>query len=451
MNKTRRHAAARAARALALALPSLLPGWAGAQQDTGADALPDWDARFQSTYVWQRKPALRSPYAGEHSLHAERERSHSFTATAALGWRAWRGGELWLNPEVAAGVPLSELTGLGGFTNGEMARSSGPNPRIYRARLFLRQTVDLGGEADSVEGGVNQLPLATTRRRLSFMVGNYAVTDLFDANAYSHDPRTQFLNWSLVTHGAWDFAADARGYTWGAAVEARDGVWALRAGRFAQPKEPNGQALDGRLSAHYGDQIELEHGHEWAGQPGALRLLAFRNRARMARYDDALALARAGGTVPDLAAARDGEQTKRGLGLALEQQLHPDVGLFARASASDGATETYAFTEIDRSLSAGVLVRGTSWGRGQDRLGLALAHNGLSAAHRDYLAAGGLGFFLGDGRLRYGTERVLEAFYNLQLAPRATLGLDWQRIANPGYNADRGPARFVGLRLHLEL
>jgi carbohydrate-selective porin OprB len=298
---------------------------------------------------------------------------------------------------------------------------------------------------------VNQFALATTQRRLTFILGNLSTWDLFDANAYSHDPRTQFLNWALVSHGAWDSAADARGYTWGGAMELRDGDWALRAGRFAQPKESNGPTLDGRLGKHYGDQVELEHDHEWAGQPGALRLLAFRNRARMARYDDALALGAATASVPDLNAVRGGEQTKRGWGLGLEQQLHPDIGFFARASASDGATEAYAFTEIDRSLSAGVLLRGSAWGRGQDTLGLAFARNGLSAAHRDYLAAGGLGYFLGDGQLRYRAERVFETFYNVQLLPQATLGLDWQHIAHPGYNADRGPARFVGLRLHMEL
>lgn len=437
--------------ALLAALPTTL-AFAQAQPPAGdGDDAASWDARFQSTYVWQHKSAMRSPYAGPHSLSAERERSHSFTATAALGWQPRPGTELWLNPEVAAGVPLSNLTGLGGFTNGEMARSSGPDPKLYRARLFLRQTLDLGGEADAVEAGMNQFALRTTQRRLSVMAGNFAVTDLFDANAYSHDPRTQFLNWSLVTHGAWDFAADARGYTWGAAVEARDGDWALRAGRFLQPREPNGQALDRRIGVHYGDQIELQHDHEWASQPGALRLLAFRNRARMARYEDALALSAATGSVPDLNAVRDGERIKHGWGLALEQQLHPDLGFFARASASDGATETYAFTEIDRSLSAGLLLRGSAWNRGQDTLGLALARNGLSGPHRGYLAAGGLGFFLGDGQLRYGAERVAEVFYNLQLMPQATLGLDWQHIANPGYNADRGPARFIGLRLHLEL
>jgi hypothetical protein len=254
-----------------------------------------------------------------------------------------------------------------------------------------------------------------------------------------------------MTHGAWDFAADARGYTWGAAAEWFDGPWVLRAGRFIQPKQPNEQDLDPRIGVHYGDQLELEHAHDWAGQPGVLRLLAFRNRARMARYADALALGAATGTAPDLAAARLGDQTKVGLGVSLEQQLRPDVGLFARASAADGRTETYAFTEIDRSHSAGLQLRGSAWGRGQDTLGLALARNGLSSPHRDYLAAGGLGFFLGDGRLRYRVERVVEAFYNLQLLPQATLGLDWQHIAHPGYNADRGPARFLGLRLHLEL
>ncbi|HQQ71528.1 MAG TPA: carbohydrate porin, partial [Alicycliphilus sp.] len=217
-----------------------------------------------------------------------------------------------------------------------------------------------------------------------------------------------------------------------------------------QPTLPNEQPLDLRILQHYGDQIEIEHAHTLGEQPGKLRLLAFRNRARMSRYQDALDLAARTGGVPSIDAVRNGVQVKRGFGLNLEQALSRDVGLFARASWADGKTEIYAFTEIDRSLSGGLLVQGGSWGRAQDSLGLALARNGLSRVHRSYLAAGGMGFFIGDGRLNYRAEQVYEAFYNLQLAKAAWLTLDWQHIRNPAYNADRGPVNVVSARLHTE-
>ena len=281
-------------------------------------------------------------------------------------------------------------------------------------------------------------------------VGNLSVADLFDDNSYSHDPRTQFLNWSLISMGAYDFAADARGYTSGVALEWFHDDWAVRAGRFALPLEPNQQALDVQLFKRFGDQIEVEHGHALGGLPGKLRLLVFRDRARMARFDDAVALARPVGGVPDINLVRDRVQDKWGYGLGLEQAVARHVGLFARWSKADGQTEPYAFTEIDRSLSGGVLIDGAAWGRAGDSLGLGGAYNELSLARRRYLAAGGISFFIGDGALRYRPEQVFEAFYNLQVVKGVTLSLNGQRIVNPAYNADRGPVNFLATRLHLE-
>lgn len=429
--------------ALAAALLSTTAAHAEAGDET-------WNAKFQATYVWQLKKPFGAAYSGANSLSTEREKSYSFTATAMLGWRPWVGTELYLNPEAAQGVPLSGLTGLGGFSNGEMARSSGPRLKLYQARLFLRQTWGLGGEKAANESAANQLGGDLDQRRVVLTAGNLSVLDLFDGNAYNHDPRTQFLNWSLMTHGAYDYAADARGYSWGAALEWFHDDWAVRAGRFIQPKEPNQQALDSHFWRHYGDQVEIEHAHLLGGQPGKLRLLLFRNRARMARFQDALDLAARMGGVPSLDAARTADQTKQGWGLNLEQGLTDSLGLFARASWADGKTETYAFTEIDRSMSAGLLLKGSAWGRGQDNLGLAVATNGLSAPRRNYLAAGGLSFFIGDGRLNYRRETVVEAFYNLSLTKAASVSLDWQRIRNPAYNADRGPVDLLALRLHTE-
>ncbi len=409
-----------------------------------------WNAKFQATYVWQGKRPFSAAYSGRNSLTVDDEDSYSFTATAALGFRPWKGGQLYVNPEAAQGVPLSGLTGLGGFTNGEIARTAGPTLKLYRARLFLRQTWGMGGEQQVVESDANQLAGVVDQRRWVLTAGNLSVIDIFDDNAYNHDPRTQFLNWSLFTHGAYDFAADARGYSWGVALEWYRDAWAVRAGRFIQPRQPNQQQLDRDIFQHYGDQIELEHAHAIGDQPGKLRVLLFRNRAKMSRFQDALDLAAQTGGTPDINAVRTGEQSKHGFGLNVEQAVSSDIGLFARASWADGRTETYAFTEIDRSLSGGVLIKGSAWKRGQDNVGIAVARNGLSQVRRNYLAAGGFGFFIGDGRLNYRPEAILEVFYNARLAKAAWVTLDWQHILNPAYNADRGPVDVASVRLHTE-
>ncbi len=413
-------------------------------------ATEDWNAKFQSTYVWQKNAAFNSPYSSVNSLSSDAHKSYSFTATAALGIRLWQSGELYLNPEVAQGVAFSNLTGLGGFTNGELARTSGPHLTLYRARAFLRQTWGLGGGLEDMESGANQLASSVDKNRVVLTIGNLSVLDIFDNNNYSHDPRSQFLNWAIMTYGAYDYAADARGYSWGAALEYRRDNWAVRAGRFIQPKEPNQQALDPNILQHYGDQIEVEHAHEIDGRPGKLKLLVFHSHVKMSRYQDALNLSALTATTPDINQVRFSDQDKYGIGLNLEQEINSDIGMFARAMWADGKTETYAFTEIDQSFSGGILIKGSRWQRADDTVGLAFAINGLSNLHRQYLAAGGLGFFLGDGQLNYKSENILEAFYSIKLNKYAWLTLDLQHIQHPAYNADRGPVNFGGVRLHTE-
>ncbi|MGE5468739.1 MAG: carbohydrate porin [Ignavibacteria bacterium] len=419
---------------------------------------PALEAHFQTTYVWQRKPAFAARYSGENSLVTAREpRSYTLTATGYVGGRPWDGGEIWFNPEAVSSQSLSGLHGLGGFTNGENEKGGGPNPTAYRARLFMRHTWSMGGGTDDVAPAPNRLGGSADRNRVVLTAGNLSVTDIFDANAYSHDPRTQFLNWTIMTSGAYDFAADTRGYTWGAAVEWYQGVWAVRAGRFEQPIDSNGFALDSRIFRHYGDQLELEHSHEIGGRPGKLRLLAFRNHARMGSFQEALDAWRAGGSigVPSVAVVRR-DQAKLGFGVNAEQALGAEVGVFFRASRNDGRTESYAFTEVERSVSGGIEIKGGAWQRPDDAVGFAFVQNGLASAHRAYLAAGGLGAFIGDGppppgtSFRYANEQIVEAYYSLQLAKGLSASLDWQRARNPAYNADRGPVSFVGARLHFE-
>ena len=408
-----------------------------------------WNASFQTTYIWQTKPSFSASYSGINSLRSEHEKSYSFSATATLGWRAWQGGELYFDPELVQGVPLSNLTGLGGMTNGEQQKTGGPNPTLYRARLFLRQTWNLDGEKEAVESGANQLAGMVDKRRIVVTTGNLAVMDLFDNSAVAHDARTQFFNWALTTHGAYDFAADARGYTWGAALEYFYDDWVVRGGRFMQPAESNGLPLDKKIFTHYGDQIELERAHTINGQPGKLRLLAFRNKANMGQFRDALLEAAINGGTPDVGKVRR-ENIKYGFGFNLEQNLTPEINVFTRASWNDGVSETYAFTEIERSFSSGAAVKGILWGRHADMVGVAFVRNGLSRVHQEYLAAGGHGAFIGDGQLTYRPETIVEAYYSANVAKSTWITLDLQHIANPAYNADRGPVKVASIRLHTE-
>ena len=407
------------------------------------------DAKLQATYIWQQKRAFDARYSGPRSLTPEQERSYSFSATGYFGLRLAPSTELYFNPELVQGVPLSNLTGLGGMTNGEIQKTAGPNPTLYRARFFLRQTWGLTEDREAVESAFNQLAGARAKRRVVLTVGNLAVTDLFDNNAFSHDARTQFLNWALLTYGAYDFAADSRGYSWGAALEYFSGDWAFRAGRFLVPRESNGLQLDHRIFRHYGDQIEIERRYQLFEQRGRARALAFRNVAVMGNFRDALRAAEGTGAPPDVANVRR-RQAKVGYGVSVEQNASDDVGVFLRASRSDDASETYAYAEIGRSLSGGVSINGNRWGRERDAVGLALVRNGLSRAHRDYLAPGGLGFFAGDGRLNYRAEQIVEFYYAYSLLKSATLSFDVQRIHNPAYNADRGPVTVIGARVHAE-
>jgi len=442
--------------ALGLALFMLVPAAPAEElrtlpsaQRAVAPGIESTNAYFQATYIWQSHAPMRALYTGPNSLSPNHEKGYSLSATAYFGLRPWSGAELYFNPELIQAVSLSNLTGLGGLSNGENQKTAGSTPTIYRARLYARQTWGLGGGTDRVESSANQLGGPVDKRRLVLTAGNLSVIDLFDANSYSHDPRTQFLNWAQMTHGAFDFAADARGYSWGAALEYYRDDWAIRFGRFLQPFQSNGLQLDYRIAGHHGDQVELEHAHEILGQPGKIRLLGFRNVARMGGFRDALDFAAVNGGTPDVAKVRK-DQVKYGFGVDLEQKLNDDVGLLARASWNNGAVETYAFTEIERSVTGGVNVKGSRWGRPDDNVFLGVIRNGLSAAHRDYLASGGLGFFIGDGRIDYRPEAIFEAAYVAKAFKGAWVTLDFQRIRNPAYNADRGPVTIAGARLHFE-
>ncbi|GAC1532848.1 MAG: hypothetical protein NVS2B4_13000 [Ramlibacter sp.] len=377
----------------------------------------------QATWIRQLKPSFQALYTGAHSLQPQREWSYSFTTTLDLGARLWRGAQIHLDREGAEGVPLSQ------------------------------QRVDVDGATERIEPAFNQVGGNAGSRRWTFTVGTTSLLDYFDPNPYAKDARAQFTNWAFLTHGAWDYPADARGYTSGAMAEYTQPAWAMRIGRFMQPRQSNGLQLDHNLARQYGDQAEVEANLPWQLPAGPLRAraLVFRNRVDGARFTDAIA--QAAGAVPDIAAVRR-LQSKRGWGLTLEVPLGTDEGLFVRASRNDGALETYAFTEIDRQFAVGGQFSGGRWGRTRDTWGVALAVNGLSVPHRTYLALGGQAVLLGDGRLAYGTERILEVYYCFALPDagllRSALSAGVQHLANPGYNRDRGPVQVLTLRWHAD-
>ena len=413
-------------------------------------------ARMQLTYNWQRHPAYHAAYTGPNSLIAGHETMYTFTADAFLGFRPWQNGEVYLTPEISQGVPFSNnLVGLGGFTNGEITRSAGSNPTVYRQKLFLRQTWNNGGGSERVEGGQNQLAGLQDKNRIVLTVGNFSILDVFDPNTYAKDPRTQFMNWGNWTYAAYDYAADARGFGWGFATEWYRDDWVLRFGRMTGPKDPNGLPLDYAIGKHYGDQLEVEHAHTFYGRPGAVRVLGWRNRAVVASFNDALAWLNAHPgqyTGPDaLIAVRNGEKIKYGVGINIEQEISDSTGFFLRAMKADGRTETYAFTEVDGSFSSGFLIKGGNWGRAADTVGLSLMRNTLSDERRHFLETGGISFFIGDGKLNYRPEDIFEGFYSLNLGKEYWLTADYQRIQNPAYNADRGPIDVYAFRLHMEL
>ena len=434
-------------------LPLLLPFAAAAEAD--AEPTPAYGFHAQATYIWQRKPSFNAAYSGPKSLVPGAEKSYSFTTTADIGARLWQGAQLHFNPEGAQGVPLSNLYGAGGLSNGELQRGGTTQIKKYIGRLFVQQRFDVGTETEKVEADFNELGGTYGARRWTLTAGSFSLLDYFDNNPYAKDPRVQFLNWSFMTHGAWDYPADARGYTTGAVLEYRTPDWSIRGGRSMQPRESNGLALDHKLTRQYGDQFEVDGNLPVALPAGPLRgrMLVFRNRVIGGSFADALAL----GGVPDVALVRRA-QIKTGWGATLEAPLGADAGLFLRASRNSGNLETYAFTEIDRQVSAGGQFTGASWGRKQDRVGVAYAVNGLSAGHRDYLAAGGQGAFLGDGKLNYGDERIFETYYRWTLPEwsmragqlQSALSVGFQHMVNPGYNRDRGPVQVYSVRLHTE-
>ncbi len=409
----------------------------------------DWNVHGQTTFITQGYPRFRSPYQGANSLPGISQGRETWTVGAFLGWRLWEGGELYFNPELDQGFGIGSTLGLAGFSNGEAQKGGGEYPKFRAQRYFFRQTFGLGGEQEDVADAANQLPGKRDIDRVTVTVGRFAVGDFFDGNSYAKDPRLDFMNWALWSSAAYDFPADLPGYTRGAVVELNRKDWALRAGLFQVPTAPNSDVLTFKTG---GTVVEFEERHTIFDQPGKLRVGVFANKGNTANYRDVLGISAAnpGLDINDIVTGERRDRLKYGFYVNAEQQVANDVGIFARASWNDGQNEILSFTDIDRSISGGVSIKGSYWGRPTDTIGLGGAINGLSGAHRDFLAAGGKGLLIGDGRLNYGTERILETYYALALNKAFTLTADYQLITNPAYNADRGPVSIFSGRLHGE-
>jgi high affinity Mn2+ porin len=439
-------------------LPALLLGaglgltaQAQAQDTKAAEAAPeDWNWHVQATSTTQKHGSFNSPYAGANSLLPHESAKETLDATLFLGLRLWKGGEFYINPELDQGFGLANTLGVAGFTSGAAYKVGHDSVYGRLHRAFLRQTIALGDASSAVDAGANQLAGTRPDERITLTLGKISVVDLFDNNSYAHDPRADFLNWAVIDSGAFDYAADSWGFSSGAAVEWVRGDWSLRGGVYAMSKLPNDVTLDGGFGQRQW-LAEAERRFSWMGRPGAVRLLGFVTEARVASYADALGQAQAAGQMQtDLAPLRK-FQRKHGLAFNAEQEVAEGVGAFVRYSWNDGRTEAYDFTDINRSLAAGLQVKGGLWQQPEHTLGLALASNGLSSPARQFFAAGGLGILVGDGKLpNYANEQIFEAYYKVPLGRFVSVTGDYQHVRHPAYNADRGPVSAFALRLHAE-
>ncbi len=435
------------------------------------DSIEKFSLHYQATVIGQYKPTFNAPYSGENSLKPETESQYSFTTTLFAGVRIGKYGALFINPEGASGAGLSGALGIGASTNGETYRVGNPALTFSLARLFYSQIFPLKAagsqksaisdkkkEFDSVKlisdssyqsPDINQLGGYLPEKYFKVTLGKISVSDFFDKNDFSHDPRTQFMSWGLMSNGAWDYPADVRGYTPSLVLEYFSPKWEYRYALSLEPLTANSSEINYNIGEARAHTIEVANHFSLGEKKGTLRLLGFLNTANMGSYTEAL---RQKSYLPDVISTRQIGRTKYGLGLSADMKYNDWIGMFGRLSWNDGNNETWAFTEIDQSISAGLSFDGKKWHREHDNVGVALVASVLSDIHKKYIAAGGKGFVLGDGKLNYGIETLAEIFYTLNVwQEKLKLTSVYQFIVNPGYNQDRGPVSVFSLRLHLGL
>ncbi len=422
------------------------PGSEAAPPLLSALDISGWAVHGQMTYLTQYAAPFRAPYRAANSLDANSGRE-TWDVTLYVGHELWTGGAVWVNPEIDQGYGLSNTLGVAGFPSGEAYKVGYTHPYVRVPRAFVQQVFNLGGEIQTVEGAVNQLATTRSANRVVLTAGKFSVSDLFDTVTYAHDPRNDFMNWALVDAGTFDYAADAWGFTYGAALEWYYGVWTARAALFDLSAVPNSVDLDSHVG-QYQTVYEIEHRHAIGTHPGKLSFDGFLTRGRMGRFDDAIALAQATREPADIAAVRR-YTTRPGVNVNVEQQLSSYTAVFGRVGVADGTLEPYEFADIDRTASGGISLSGTRWGRPTDIFAIAALVNDISSAHRAYLNAGGLGILVGDGQLPHpGAERIVETYYRVPLCRLWQLTGDYQFVVNPAYNRDRGPVSVFAARLH---
>ncbi|HWX84121.1 MAG TPA: carbohydrate porin [Xanthobacteraceae bacterium] len=409
--------------------------------------LDRFSFKGQTTFIEQYAPPFRSPYLGPHSLDPNQGRE-SFDVMYFVGAKLWQGAEFWVDPEIDQGFGIGNTEGIAGYPSGASFKVGASVPYTRVQRAFMRQTINLGGDSEKVEADQNQFAGSNTLDRLVITIGKYSVSDVFDQNKYAQNPRKDFMNWALIDTGTFDYAADAWGYSYGAAAEWYEGKWTLRAGVFDLTTVPNSQDLDPHFS-QFQWLGEIERRYALWGHPGKIAFTGFLTRARLGSYDDAIALARVTGGPADIAAVRQ-YRSRTGLGVNLEQEITADLGLFARAGFASGNIEPDSYTDIDRTVAAGFALKGRQWHRPDDTFAVAAIVNGITKEHQAFLNAGGLGILVGDGILPHpGLEQIIETYYQLPIyAWHVTF--DYQFVVNPAYNRDRGPVSVLGVRAQTE-
>jgi high affinity Mn2+ porin len=415
-------------------------------------------AQFNTILQWH--PAFPAKYSGPKSLSFAAQSATSRVFTLYTGYELTPTTEVLADVESSSGTGIGNALGLAGYTNLDVVRiasgvtlSSGPP---YLARLLLHQIIPLSRDQVAAERGPLGICTKLPARRLEFRLGKFSLVDFFDVNSVSGDSHLQFLNWTVDIDGAYDYAANTRGYTWGSLVEYDDGPWSLRFAEALMPKFANGPQLDADLARARAENAEVDWQHNLLGRlrpgrAGAIRVLSYVNHADMGSYREAINAFLSGQTpVPDIVKTRRQGRIKYGFATNFEQELTAGVRIFGRFGWNEGHNETFAFTEADQAIVFGGNWKGEAWHRHYDRMGGAFSLNAISPDHRRYLALGGSGFELGDGRLNYAREQIFEGYYTAHVWRGVFVSFDLEHITNPGYNQDRGPVLVPSARLHLD-
>ncbi len=424
-----------------------------------SDAPEQYSVHAQTTIVGQAYPRFRALYDGPNSFPSGGKANVGSTSNLFLGLRLWEGGEAYLNPEIDQGYGLANSVGAAAYVNSAVAKVGRTAPYMRFQRYFLRQIIGLnaggpkerdpdeGSHSEVLESTQNQISGKVDKDRIVITLGKFAVGDVFDDNVYAHDPTTGFLNFAFNTMGAFDYAADAWGYTYGLATEWKQDWWTARGGVFQLPTIPNGMEIEPQIFRQFMGVVELEARYDLFNQPGAIKFLAFGDNGYISKIDDVIRYAYLANDFPPQVDTARGRAVKTGGGINVKQQLMPHLGFFLRASMADGRYETVAYTDVDRQLSMGVVAGGTLWGRDDDEIGLAGALGGLHGDRVRYFGLGGKSVYIGDGALSYGGEKNMEAYYKIGFGKNIDATLDYQLLVNPAHNIARGPINVFALRL----